>query len=169
MTVLISTGELRRRVAELGGQITADYANRDLLIVCVLKGAVIFFADLVREVKLNCECDFVAISSYGAADRSSGAVRILKDLDVPIADRDVLVVEDIVDSGLTLRYLTRMLERRAPRSLEACVLLSKSGAEGHALSPKYVGFHIKDRFVVGYGLDRGHRYRNLEQIVALES
>src|SRR6187549_3795918 len=155
---LVSGEELRRRVAELGREISADYEGRDLFMVGVLKGAVIFLADLMRHLTVPCEIDFMAVSSYGSQTDSSGVVRILKDLDAPIEGRDVLIVEDVVDSGLTLGYLLRSLRSRNPRSLEVCALLVKPHQRRVELPIRYVGFEIPNRFVVGYGLDLDQRY-----------
>jgi len=165
--VLIDEERLRSRVAELGEEISADYAGRDLLLIGVLKGAVFFMADLMRHLTVTCEVDFMAISSYGAATDSSGVVRILKDLDINIAGREVLVVEDIIDSGLTLSYLMRNLEAREPASLEICALLTKPERREIDVPVRYVGFEIPNRFVVGYGLDFAERYRNLPYVAVL--
>jgi hypoxanthine phosphoribosyltransferase len=165
---LVSGEELQRRVAELGREISADYEGRDLFMVCVLKGAVIFLADLMRHLTVPCEVDFMAVSSYGSQTDSSGVVRILKDLDAPIEGRHVLIVEDIVDSGLTLQYLMRNLNAREPASLEACALLTKPERRRADLEPRYVGFRIPNRFAIGYGLDRAQRYRNLDYVAALD-
>src|SRR4029077_3271052 len=185
----IEEEDLQRRIAELGTEISADYEGRDLLLVGVLKGAVFFLADLMRHLTVPCEIDFMAISSYGASTDSSGVVRILKDLDINIEGRHVLVVEDIIDSGLTLSYLIRNLEAREPASLEICALLTKparrgAGARGRAsleisalltkperreidVPVRYVGFEIPNRFVIGYGLDYSELYRNLPYIGVL--
>ncbi len=165
--VLVSEQELQRRVRELGEQISRDYAGRRLLLVGVLKGAVFFLSDLMRFIEIPVEVDFMAVASYGSATDSSGVVRILKDLDVAIEDRDVLIVEDIVDSGLTLQYLLRNLGSRNPGTLEVCALLTKPSRRKVALRAKYVGFEIPDRFVVGYGLDYAERHRNLPFVAAL--
>jgi hypoxanthine phosphoribosyltransferase len=165
--ILVQPDDLKRKVRDLGAQISADYAERDLLMVCVLKGAVFFLADLMRHIDIPCEVDFMAISSYGSATDSSGVVRILKDLDRPIAGRDVLIVEDIVDSGLTLQYLMRNLGARDPRSLEVCALLTKPERRKVELPTRYVGFEIPDKFAIGYGLDVGERFRNLPYVAAL--
>ena len=162
--ILIEEGTLRARVAELGASITEDYRGRDLLLVGVLKGAVFFMADLMRKIELPCEVDFMAISSYGDGMDSSGVVRILKDLDVSIEGRNVLVVEDIVDSGLTLSYLVRLLKARRPASIEICALLAKPERTESEVACRYVGFEIPNRFVVGYGLDFAERFRNLPYI-----
>ncbi len=166
--ILIDEEMLRTRVAELGEEISGDYEGRDLLLVGVLKGAVFFMADLMREISLPCEVDFMAISSYGAGTDSSGVVRILKDLDINIRDRNVLVLEDIIDSGLTLSYLMRNLGAREPASLDVCALLVKEGRREADVPVRYVGFEIPNRFVVGYGLDYGERYRNLPHVAVLD-
>jgi hypoxanthine phosphoribosyltransferase len=165
--VLIETDALRSRIAELGAEISADYAGRDLLLIGVLKGAVFFMADLMRKLTIPCEVDFMAISSYGASTDSSGVVRILKDLDINIEGRHVLVVEDIIDSGLTLSYLMRNLESREPATLEVCALLTKPDRREIEVPVRYVGFEIPNRFVIGYGLDFGERYRNLPYVAVL--
>ena len=165
--VLLEEATVQARVAELAAEISADYEGRDLLLVGVLKGAVFFMADLMRRLTVPCEIDFMAISSYGAATDSSGVVRILKDLDVNIAGRDVLVVEDIIDSGLTLSYLMRNLKARRPGSLEICALLTKPERREIDVPVRYVGFEIPNKFVIGYGLDFAERYRNLPYIGVL--
>jgi hypoxanthine phosphoribosyltransferase len=164
---LIEEEALRERVADLGAEISADYAGRDLLLVGVLKGAVFFMADLMRSIDVHCEVDFMAISSYGASTDSSGVVRILKDLDTAIEGRNVLVVEDIIDSGLTLSYLMRNLRARNPASLEVCALLTKPDRREIDVPVRYIGFEIPNRFVVGYGLDFAERYRNLRYVGVL--
>ena len=166
--VLIDQDALQRRIAELGDEISADYAGRDLLLVGVLKGAVFFMADLMRELTIPCEIDFMAISSYGDSTDSSGVVRILKDLDINIEGRDVLVVEDIIDSGLTLSYLVRNLEAREPATLQICALMTKPERREIEVPVRYVGFEIPNRFVIGYGLDFGERYRNLPYVGVLD-
>ena len=165
--ILIEPDALQERVAALGREVSADYASRDLLLIGVLKGAVFFMADLMRHVTVPCEVDFMAISSYGASTDSSGVVRILKDLDINIEGRDVLVVEDIIDSGLTLSYLIRNLEARGPASLEICALLTKPDRREMDVPVRYIGFEIPDRFVIGYGLDFAERYRNLPYVAVL--
>jgi hypoxanthine phosphoribosyltransferase len=165
---LVPAEDVQRRVAELGRQLSEDYAGRDLFMVGVLKGAVIFLADLMRHITVPCEIDFMAVSSYGSRTDSSGVVRILKDLDAPIEDRHVLIVEDIIDSGLTLQYLMRNLNARRPASLEACALLTKPERLRVDLAPRYVGFEIPNRFAVGYGLDHAQRHRNLDYVAALD-
>jgi hypoxanthine phosphoribosyltransferase len=170
--VLVTAEELQKRVAELGRQITADYESappRPLLLVGVLKGAVFFLSDLMRYIEVPVEVDFMAVASYGSATDSSGVVRILKDLDAAIEGRDVLIVEDIVDSGLTLQYLLRNLGSRNPASLEVCALLTKPERRKVDLPTRYVGFEIPDRFVVGYGLDYAERHRNLPFVAVLDS
>jgi hypoxanthine phosphoribosyltransferase len=159
--LVVGEDELVQRVAELGKEITSDYAGRPPLLVGVLKGAFVFMSDLARSIDLPVEFDFMAVSSYGSATRTSGVVRIMKDLELDLTDRDVLIVEDIVDSGLTLAYLRRNLAARGPRSLEVCALLVKEGLQRTDLDLRYVGFKIPPVFVVGYGLDIGERYRNL--------
>jgi hypoxanthine phosphoribosyltransferase len=164
--VLIEEDRLRSRVVELGEEISADYAGRDLLLIGVLKGAVFFMADLMRTLTIPCEIDFMAISSYGAQTDSSGVVRILKDIN--IEGRHVLVVEDIIDSGLTLSYLMRNLEAREPASLEVCALLTKPDRREIDVPVRYIGFEIPNRFVIGYGLDFAERYRNLPYVGVLD-
>jgi len=165
--ILVQPDDLQHRVRELGAEITRDYAGKQPLLVCVLKGAVFFLSDLMRAIELPCEVDFMAVASYGSATQSSGVVRILKDLDAVIAGRDVIIVEDIVDSGLTLQYLLRNLKARDPASLVVCALLTKPERLEVDLSPRYVGFEIPNRFAVGYGLDHAERYRNLPYVAAL--
>jgi hypoxanthine phosphoribosyltransferase len=165
--ILVEEQALKRRITELATEISADYAGKELLLVGVLKGAIFFIADLMRELDVVCEVDFMAISSYGAATDSSGVVRILKDLDATLEGRHVLIVEDIVDSGLTLSYLMRNLESRGPASIEICALLTKPARRAIEVPVRYVGFEIEDRFVVGYGLDFAERYRNLPYVAVL--
>ena len=166
--VLVSSEDLARRVQELGVEISRDYEGRDLVMVGVLKGAVVFIADLMRQLTVPCELDFMAVTSYGSSTDSSGVVRILKDLDAPIEGRDVLIVEDIIDSGLTLQYLMRNLKVRSPRSLEVCALLTKPERRRVDLPTRYVGFEIPNRFAIGYGLDHSQKYRNLDYVAVLE-
>ena len=166
--VLISSEEIQDKIGELSKQITEDYRGRDLLLVGVLKGAFVFMADLAREIQLPLEFDFMAVSSYGSATKSSGVVRILKDLDYEITDRHVLLVEDIIDSGLTISYLLRYLEARRPASLEICSLFWKRGEQAVPMEVKYPGFEIPPVFVVGYGLDYNEKYRNLPYIGMLK-
>jgi hypoxanthine phosphoribosyltransferase len=165
--ILVQRDELEHRVRELAAEISRDYAGRQLLLIGVLKGAVFFLADLMRHLDVDCEVDFMAVSSYGASTDSSGVVRILKDLDAAIEGRDVLIVEDIVDSGLTLSYLFRMLRARGPASLEVCALLTKPDRREIDLPIRYVGFEIPNRFAIGYGLDYAERYRNLPYVAVL--
>jgi hypoxanthine phosphoribosyltransferase len=165
--VLVPAAELKRRIRELGAEISRDYAGRDLIMIGVLKGAVLFLADLMRELTVPCELDFMALSSYGSATDSSGVVRILKDLDSSIENRNVLIVEDIIDSGLTLQYLLRNLRARDPASLEVCSLLTKPDRRRVELPIRYVGFEIPNRYVIGYGLDYAQRYRNLDCVAVL--
>ena len=165
--ILVQPDDLKQRVRTLGEAVTAEYADRDLLLIGVLKGAVFFLADLMRHISIPCEVDFMAVSSYGSATDSSGVVLILKDLDTPIEGRDVLIVEDIVDSGLTLQYLMRNLGARNPASLEVCALLTKPSRRKVELPIRFTGFEIPDRFAIGYGLDHAERFRNLPYVAAL--
>jgi hypoxanthine phosphoribosyltransferase len=165
--ILIDEDVLAARIAELGREISEDYAGRDLLLLGVLKGAVFFMSDLMRHLTVPCEIDFMAISSYGASTDSSGVVRILKDLDINIEGRHVLVVEDIIDSGLTLSYLVRNLESREPASLDICALLTKPARREIDVPVRYTGFEIPNKFVIGYGLDFAERYRNLPYVGVL--
>ena len=166
--VLIGEEELRAKVAELGSRITADYTDKDLVLVGVLKGAVMFMVDLAREINLPLEIDFMATSSYGLSTESSGVVRILKDLDRSIGGRDILIVEDIVDTGLTLKYLIELLHDRNPNSVRVCALIDKQKARKADVELHYVGFRVPDEFVVGYGLDFGEIYRNLPYVGVLK-
>src|SRR5277367_3972188 len=165
---LVSAEALQERVRQLGADVSRDYDGKPLLLVGVLKGAVFFLSDLMRWITIPVEVDFMAVASYGSATDSSGVVRILKDLDAAIEGRDVLIVEDIVDSGLTLQYLLRNLGSRNPNSLEVCALLTKPDRRKVDLPTRYVGFEIPDRFVVGYGLDYAERHRNLPYVAVLE-
>jgi len=158
--VLLSAEVIQARVAELGAQITEDYAGKSPLLLGVLKGAFVFMADIMRSIDLTAEIDFMAVSSYGSSTKTSGIVRIVKDLDIELAGRDVIVIEDIIDSGLTLNYLRRTLEARNPASFEVCALLVREGRQVPDLDLKYVGFEIPPSFVVGYGLDAGEVGRN---------
>ena len=166
--ILVQPDELQHRVRELAAEISRDYAGKEPLLVCVLKGAVFFLSDLMRRIETPCEVDFMAVASYGSATDSSGVVRILKDLDAAIEGRHVLIVEDIVDSGLTLQYLLRNLGARDPASLEVCALLTKPERRKADVPTRYVGFEIPDRFAIGYGLDHAERYRNLPFVAALK-
>lgn len=161
---LITAEEIDAKLAELGGAITKDYEGKDVLLVGVLRGAFMVMADLARHIELPVEFDFMAVSSYGASTQTSGVVRILKDLDEEIAGRDVLIIEDIIDSGLTLNYLMKSLNVRKPASLEIATLLLKEGIQRVPLEVKYVGFPIGPEFVVGYGLDYAGKYRNLPYV-----
>nr|WP_281171345.1 hypoxanthine phosphoribosyltransferase [Patulibacter minatonensis] len=165
--ILIQADELQARIADMGVEISRDYEGREILIVCVLKGAVLFVADLMRQLTVPCEVDFMAVSSYGSATRSSGVVRILKDLDGSIEGKNVLIVEDIIDSGLTLQYLMRNLRSRGPASVEVCSLLTKPSRREVEVPIRYTGFELPDRYAVGYGLDLDQRYRNLPYVAAL--
>ena len=165
--ILVQPDELAHRVRELGAEISRDYDGKDVILVGVLKGAVFFLADLMRQLDVDCEVDFMAVSSYGSSTDSSGVVRILKDLDATIEGRHVLVVEDIVDSGLTLSYLFRMLGARSPASIEVCALLTKPDRREVDMPIKYVGFEIPNKFAIGYGLDHAERYRNLPYVAVL--
>ena len=166
--ILVGPEDLQRRVAELAAEISRDYVGREPVLIGVLKGAVFFLADLMRQLTIPCELDFMAVTSYGSATDSSGVVRILKDLDGSIEDRDALIVEDIIDSGLTLHYLIRNLRARGPRSLEVCALLTKPERRRVDLPIRYVGFEIPNRFAIGYGLDFNQRFRNLDYVAALD-
>ena len=162
--VLFSAEQLAQRIALLGAQVTEDYEGRAPLLVGVLRGASVFLTDLVRAIDLPVSMDFIAVSSYGSATQTSGVVRLVKDLDEDLTDRHVILVEDIVDTGLTLRYLRRSLEARGPSSLEVCALLARESADLEGLGVRYVGFTIPDDFVIGYGLDVAERYRNLRYL-----
>src|SRR3954447_24888561 len=166
--ILVQADDLQHRVRQLGREVSADYEGKDLVLIGVLKGAVFFLSDLMREIEVPCEVDFMAVASYGSSTDSSGVVRILKDLDEPIEGRHVLIVEDIVDSGLTLQYLLRNLAARDPASIEVCALLTKPERRKVEVEPRYVGFKIANRFVVGYGLDHAERYRNLPYVAVLQ-
>jgi len=165
--ILVGPEDLQRRIDELGEAISRDYAGRDLVMIGILKGAVLFLADLMHRLTTTCEIDFMAVSSYGSQTDSSGVVRILKDLDSSIEGRDVLIVEDIIDSGLTLQYLLRSLRARNPASLEVCALLTKPERRRVELPIRYVGFEIPNRYVIGYGLDYAQKYRNLGYVAVL--
>jgi hypoxanthine phosphoribosyltransferase len=162
--VVVSEDELRERITALGREITTDYADRAPLLVGVLKGAFIFMSDLARAIRLPVEFDFMAVSSYGTATKTSGVVRIVKDLDLDLTGRHVILVEDIVHSGLTLSYLRKNLKARQPASLEVCALLVRQGLQKHEPDLRYVGFRIPPEFVIGYGLDVGERYRHLPDV-----
>ena len=165
--ILVQADELQHRIKEMAAEVSRDYKGRDLLLIGVLKGAVFFLADLMRELDVPCEVDFMAVSSYGSSTDSSGVVRILKDLDAPLEGRNVLIVEDIVDSGLTLQYLMRTLQARNPATIEVCALLTKPERRKVDMPARYVGFEIPDKFAIGYGLDYDERYRNLPYVATL--
>jgi hypoxanthine phosphoribosyltransferase len=164
LPVLISRDAIRNRIAELGAQIDRDFARESVLLVGVLKGAAIFLSDLARAISIQCTFDFVAVSSYGKGSRSSGAVKLIKDLDQPIEGRNIILVEDILDTGLTLSFLKRMLMQHQPRSLRVVTLLDKPDRRLEPIQAEYVGFSIPNHFVIGYGMDYAERYRNLPDI-----
>jgi hypoxanthine phosphoribosyltransferase len=166
--VILTEAQLGERISELGSQLSTDYAGEAPLLVCVLRGAYVFLTDLARAIDLPVEIDFIAVSSYGSSTRTSGVVRLVKDLDVDLTGRHVILVEDIVDTGLTLRYLRRSLEARGPASLEVCALLARESADLEGLGVRYVGFTIPGDFVIGYGLDVSERYRNLPFIALFD-
>jgi len=168
MEVLFDREELKNKVAELGSKITEEYRGREVLVVGILKGAFIFMADLIREIQIPLEIDFMDVSSYGISTSSSGEVRIIKDLENSIQDKDVLIVEDIVDTGLTLKYITELLKTRNPRSVKICCLLDKPSRRKTDIQADYVGYTIPDRFVVGYGLDYAEQYRNYPAVCVLK-
>jgi len=168
LRVLLSEDEIREKVRELGGKITADYKKSNLMLVTVLKGAVVFLADLMRQIDVPAEIDFMVVSSYGSGVKSSGVVKIVKDLDVPLAGKDILIVEDILDSGLTLSYIKELLESRGPRSIRIATLLDKPSRRKVDLQADYIGFSVPDEFVIGYGLDYDEKYRNLPYIGILK-
>ena len=168
LRVLLSEDEIREKVRELGGKITADYKNSNRMLVTVLKGAVVFLADLMRQIDVPAEIDFMVVSSYGSGVKSSGVVKIVKDLDVPLAGKDILIVEDILDSGLTLSYIKELLESRGPRSIRIATLLDKPSRRKVDLQADYIGFSVPDEFVIGYGLDYDEKYRNLPYIGILK-
>lgn len=166
--ILISNEEIHKKVTELGCTISKDYAGQELLVVGILKGAMIFMADLIRAISINVQIDFMAVSSYGASSKSTGVVRIMKDLEKSIENRHVLIVEDIVDTGLTLNYLQEILKARGPASVKTCTLLDKPSRREVNVPVDYNGFSIPDEFVVGYGLDYNEKYRNLPEIYVLK-
>src|SRR5665648_9707 len=166
--IMITEEKIIKRVKALGKEITNDYKNEDILLVCVLNGAVMFMSDLMKEIKLPLEIDFMAVSSYGSATKSSGVVKIIKDLDKSIEGKSVIIVEDIIDSGLTLSYLVENLKSRGPKSIEICTMLNKPSGRKANVFTKYVGFEIKDEFVVGYGLDYDEKYRNVPYVFVLD-
>ena len=166
--ILVQADDLQHRIRAMAEEIARDYEGKDLLLIGVLKGAFLFLADLMRHLDVGCEVDFMAVASYGSSTESSGVVRILKDLDAPLEGRHVLIVEDIVDSGLTLQYLMRNLRERGPASIEVCALLTKPARRKAEVGAKYIGFEIPNRFVIGYGLDHAERHRNLPYVAALD-
>ncbi|GIP36352.1 hypoxanthine phosphoribosyltransferase [Paenibacillus sp. J2TS4] len=166
--VLYTKEQLEQKVRELGQKITEDYQDRNLFVICVLKGAFIFMADLVKHINVPLELDFMAVSSYGQSTKSSGVVKIIKDLDVPLEGRDVLIVEDIIDSGLTLSYLIDILERRNAHSVSVVTMFDKPARRTVELEPDYKGFTLPDAFIVGYGLDYAEKYRNLPYVGILK-
>ncbi|HPO05133.1 MAG TPA: hypoxanthine phosphoribosyltransferase [Bacillota bacterium] len=166
--VMINKEEIKKRVSELGAEISKDYKGESILAICVLKGAVLFMSDLIRELNVETKIDFMAVSSYGASTKSTGVVRILKDLDSNIEGENVIIVEDIIDSGLTLKYLKEYLLARNPKSLKICTLLDKPERRATDIRADYVGFSIENKFIVGYGLDYDQKYRNLPYISYLE-
>ena len=165
--ILVSREEIAKRVAELGKQISEDYKGESVTLVCTLRGASIFFADLVREIECDVEIDFIAVSSYGAGTKSSGEVKMIKDLSEPIKDKNVIIVEDIIDTGITLCYLKKLLLARAPKSLKVCSLLDKPSRRQVDFKGDYIGFEIENEFVVGYGLDYGEKMRNFKDVCVL--
>lgn len=168
LKTLLSEEELKAKVAELGAKITEDYRGKDLLIVTVLKGAVVFLADLMRTIDIPAEIDFMVVSSYGSGTKTSGVVKIVKDLDVPLKDRHILIVEDILDSGLTLDYIKGILQDRGPASIKIATLLDKPARRKADLKADYIGYEVPDEFVIGYGLDYDEKYRNLPYIGILK-
>jgi hypoxanthine phosphoribosyltransferase len=164
LEILITADQLQKRIREMGKEITRDYANRRLELICVLKGAMLFMSDLMRAIDLNLSIDFIAVSSYGKGKNSTGEVRIVKDLDEPLEGRDIILVEDILDTGLTLNYLANNFRSRGAKSIRIATLLNKPERRRIAVTPDYCGFTIPDKFVVGYGLDYSERYRNLPYI-----
>ena len=159
--VLLSTEEIQEKVKELGAQISKDYEGKNLMLISILKGSIVFMSDLMRAITIHCKIDFMAVSSYGSSTKTSGVVRILKDLDIPLENYDVLIVEDILDSGMTLDYITKILNERHPNSIKICTLLDKPARRKIDIKADYVGFLVPDEFVVGYGLDYDERYRNV--------
>lgn len=168
MRTLISEEQLHQKVAQIGKQVSADYRDKNLLMVSVLKGSVVFMADLMREISIPCEIDFMCVSSYGSGTKTSGVVKIIKDLDIDLKDRDLLIVEDILDSGMTLSYIKEMLKQRGTKSIKICTLLDKPERRKADITPDYVGFTVPDEFVVGYGLDYDEKYRNLPYVGILK-
>ena len=168
LKVLLSEEEIAAKVQEIGAQISKDYADKNLLLVSVLKGSVVFMADLMRAITVNAAIDFMSVSSYGSGVKTSGEVKIIKDLDIDLKDRDLLIVEDILDSGMTLSYIKEMLKQRGTKSIKICTLLDKPERRKADITPDYVGFTVPDEFVVGYGLDYDEKYRNLPYVGILK-
>lgn len=169
VNILISAEEIKNKVQELGRMVAADYQGKDLLVVGILKGAFMFMADLIREIDTPLEIDFMAVSSYGASTISSGEVRIIKDLDYSIKDRNILIVEDIIDTGLTVKYITSILHKREPASIKICCMLDKPHRRKTDIRPDYCGFTVDDRFIVGYGLDYAEKYREYPAVCELKA
>ncbi|MBR5250755.1 MAG: hypoxanthine phosphoribosyltransferase [Clostridia bacterium] len=167
--VLVTKEELQQKVKELGAQLTRDYDGKKPLLIGVLKGCVVFFSDLIREVKIDCQIDFMVVSSYGAGTTTSGEVKVIKDVNTPLENRHVIIVEDIVDSGVTLNYLVNLLKFRGAQSVEICTLLDKPERRKREVYPKYKGFVIPNEFVIGYGLDYDEKYRNLPEICIMNT
>ena len=167
-SILIPEKELQKRIKELAQQIEKDYQGKTITFICILRGASVFFCDLVREINLDCRFEFMSVSSYGAGTTSSGEVRIVKDLNTPLEGKDVIIVEDIIDSGSTLHYLKNMLQQRNPASIKVCALLDKPSRRKVDFKGDYIGFEIEDKFVVGCGLDYAERYRNLKDVCILK-
>lgn len=166
--IIFTEDQIKERVAELGAQITKDYDGKEIVAVGILKGAIVFFTDLVREIKLPVQFDFMAVSSYGAGTKTSGTVRLLKDIDTDIENKHVIIIEDIVDSGLTLKYLKENFEHRKAASVKLCVLMDKPSGRQTPITVDYVGFTVPDVFIIGYGVDYAGRYRNLPYIGTLK-
>lgn len=166
--VLISAQEIQLKVKELGDQISEDYMHKNLMLISILKGSIVFLSDLMRAITIHCKIDFMAVSSYGSSTKTSGVVRILKDLDIPLENYDVLIVEDILDSGTTLDYITKILQERHPKSIKICTLLDKPARRKVDIKADYIGFVVPDEFVIGYGLDYDERYRNLPFVGVLK-
>ena len=166
--MLISQQEILERAKEIGKQITEDFAGEEVLLVGILKGAILWLSDIVKEIDLDARLDFMAVSSYGASTKTTGVVKILKDLDVPIEDKNVIIVEDIADTGVTLAYLTKYLMGRGPKCLKTCALLDKPARRQVDIDIDYVGFEVEDKFIIGYGLDYNQQYRNLPYISCLD-
>ena len=168
LKVLLTQEQIKQRVSEIGAEISRDYKDKNLTLVSVLKGSVVFMADLMRAINISCTIDFMAVSSYGSGIKTSGNVKIIKDLDQDLAGRDLLLVEDILDSGMTLEYIMRILEQRGTNSIKICTLLDKPARRAAAVKADYSGFQVPDEFVVGYGLDYAEKYRNLPYIGVLK-